>query len=280
MQYALGGTRHRVGKQNVLCRVGPGRTARSRMMPTAAPEPPRRSFRSGVDFALSNGCGFSLSGYTLIGWSDTANGAKQYELGGTASVKADKTFYAVWGQFFTVTFYTQNSSGEYAQYNQQSVMQGSDATAPADPGSVTIGDILYNFDGWDTDFTNVDGNLSVYAKYQPDHNIDEIGVADHPVQEQRNAGGDGYPQHPVRAQGQHVLGRVARSGRLCGRSEDGHRHPERRQDGHCQLRAQDQYPLPREAPATERRRDRLRPGAHREQDRRYRRDDRGPGQDL
>ncbi len=63
-----------------------------------------QSVTAGADFTLSEGAGFSRENHTLIGWSDTSGGGKDYELGATTSVAQDKTLFAVWRAHPKATF--------------------------------------------------------------------------------------------------------------------------------------------------------------------------------
>ena len=62
---------------------------------------------------------------------------------------------------FTVTFVNYNG----VTLDTQTVKRGESATAPADPTRAATAQYTYTFKGWDTDFTNVQQNLTVKALF-------------------------------------------------------------------------------------------------------------------
>ena len=66
--------------------------------------------RTGIGLELSDGSGFTKTGYTLDGWATSADGAVAYDLGGTYTANEGATLYAHW----TPTTYnvTANSASE------------------------------------------------------------------------------------------------------------------------------------------------------------------------
>lgn len=70
----------------------------------------------GSGWTTHNGDGFSKSGYGIVGWATSADGATAYELGKTQSswsTTANVTFYAVWAiKTYTITY--QSDSNSYA----------------------------------------------------------------------------------------------------------------------------------------------------------------------
>ena len=97
-------------------------------------------------------------GYNFTGWdTDFTN------------VTADLTVQALYEQItFTVTFIDFDGT----VLGAETVAYGGDATAPADPEREG-----YGFTGWDTDFTNVTGDLTVQALYQI--NVYTVTFVDH-----------------------------------------------------------------------------------------------------
>ena len=70
---------------------------------------------SGVDFTLDS-VGFTRSGYVQVGWSNSSgNNSKDYDLGGTTSIIANKTFYAVWAVERNASYHANGGSGTIAQ---------------------------------------------------------------------------------------------------------------------------------------------------------------------
>jgi len=64
---------------------------------------------------------------------------------------------------YTVTFYDED---ETTVLGTSTVPYGTAATPPADPTKEDDETYTYEFDGWSVDFSNVTGNLSVYATYE------------------------------------------------------------------------------------------------------------------
>ena len=97
-------------------------------------------------------------GYNFTGWdTDFTN------------VTADLTVQALYEQItFTVTFIDFDGT----VLGAETVAYGGDATAPAEPEREG-----YGFTGWDTDFTNVTGDLTVQALYQI--NVYTVTFVDH-----------------------------------------------------------------------------------------------------
>ena len=86
-------------------------------------------------------------GYTFTGW-DVAFNNVQSDLTVTAQYEINT---------YTVTFVDWDGT----EISTQEVEHGSAATAPADPEREG-----YTFTGWDVDFTNVTGDLTVTAQYE------------------------------------------------------------------------------------------------------------------
>ena len=103
---------------------------------------------------------FKKDGYILSGWTcadsnvtityDSSNG---YVIDGLTE---DTTLEATWDKGCTVTF--EDGSGNVL--SKQTVAQGSSATAPTNPTKTGC-----TFAGWDKDFSNVDGDMTVTATW-------------------------------------------------------------------------------------------------------------------
>jgi len=118
-------------------------------------------------------------GYTFTGWfADPAlTDLWDFE---TDPVTGDTTLYAGWQiNSYPVTFVDWNGT----VLDTQSVDHGDDAVAPPDP--IREG---YTFAGWDTDFTNVTGPLTVTALYTKN-----------PIEFIRHAGVDRYDTASIAA---------------------------------------------------------------------------------
>jgi len=97
----------------------------------------------------------------FTGWSSTPTGAVEFadeETVQDLSNGGNFNIYAVWEDelFHTVTFKDYDGS----VLKTQSVSHGESAVAPSDPSRVG-----YTFVGWDVDYTNVTGALTVTAQY-------------------------------------------------------------------------------------------------------------------
>ena len=100
-----------------------------------------------------------------VGWEmvDGADNCKLLATGGTYVFKYNTDTHMLVVEFnppsYTVTFVDHNGT----ILGTDTVVRGNSATAPSDP--VRAG---YVFTGWDTDFTNVTGNITVKAQYVED----------------------------------------------------------------------------------------------------------------
>jgi hypothetical protein len=107
-------------------------------------------------------------GYTFTGW-DIDFSYVQSDL----TIRAKYTKNAPEPVYFTVYFYDWDDT----LLKKQTVEQGHDATPPDDP--VREG---YEFTGWDEDYTNIQHNLTIYARYKKlDQALDEINAYDSPT---------------------------------------------------------------------------------------------------
>ena len=111
----------------------------------------------GATWTSNSGSGFSRTGYTLNGWSLTADGEVHYGLGAAQSVwstTSDLTLYAVWAiQTYTITYNpgangTGNAQTQTKTYNVSLTLKGAIFTRPG-----------YTQTGWATS----DGGSSTYA---------------------------------------------------------------------------------------------------------------------
>ena len=89
-----------------------------------------------------------VEGYHFIGWDKPLD-----------NITEDMTVHAVYAEdiYYTVTFYDRDGDVLFTE----TVEEGKDATAPVAP--VREG---WHFTGWDTDFTNVQSDLTVTALYE------------------------------------------------------------------------------------------------------------------
>ncbi|MDC7243600.1 MAG: hypothetical protein PQJ44_06655, partial [Sphaerochaetaceae bacterium] len=81
-----------------------------------------------------------------------------------SNVTADMDIYPIFSttvNMYTVTFY--DAEGEVL--STQSVPYGGDATAPEDPEKASVGDYVYEFNGWNAVFTGITGNVEVYPTF-------------------------------------------------------------------------------------------------------------------
>ena len=97
------------------------------------------------------------AGYKFDGWY-TADGTKLTSVDG---LKASDTVYAKWIQLYTVTF--KNYDGTVLKTAE--VAPGASVTAPVDPSMNPDDNYEYVFAGWDADFSNVQSDLVVNAKF-------------------------------------------------------------------------------------------------------------------
>jgi len=92
------------------------------------------------------------TGYSFVDWSDGVTTAERQDL----SVAADVSVTANFAQNeYTVTFVVNGT-----EFGQQQVLHGNAASAPGSP-TVTG----YSFTGWDIDFSEVTGDLTVTAQF-------------------------------------------------------------------------------------------------------------------
>ncbi|WP_303203898.1 Ltp family lipoprotein [Raoultibacter timonensis] len=102
-------------------------------------------------------------GYLLEGWTADADGSKiqvKESKDGTfviSHITGDTTLNAQWAAAFTVVF----TDGEGNELAKVSVKEGGEAKAPSAPKLDG-----YTFTGWDADFTNVTGDLTVNATWK------------------------------------------------------------------------------------------------------------------
>jgi uncharacterized repeat protein (TIGR02543 family) len=98
--------------------------------------------------------GPTKEGYDFDGWN-----------GNYSNVQQNETVYAQWKEIeqgqdkFTVTFL--DGQGGNTIGTPQTVNKGGNATPPAGPTKEG-----YDFDGWDGDYTNVTGNITITAKWK------------------------------------------------------------------------------------------------------------------
>jgi hypothetical protein len=88
------------------------------------------------------------------------------------SITADLTVTALFDavpRYYTVTF----KSGDET-LDVQTVEYGSSAAAPAEPGKDPSAFYSYTFDGWDTYFDNVTGNLTVNAVFRQSFRYESV----------------------------------------------------------------------------------------------------------
>jgi len=101
----------------------------------------------------------TLTGYTFAGWYADPALTDPWDFE-TDPVTGDVTLYAAWSpvavEVYVVTFVSWDGS----VISTQSVESGEDAVAPSAPTREG-----YTFTGWDTDFTDVTGPLTVTALY-------------------------------------------------------------------------------------------------------------------
>ncbi len=106
-------------------------------------------------------------GYVFKGWSPEFN----------STVTGNATYTATYDQMFTVTF--KNYDGNVI--TTVTVKRGESATAPSDPSKPADANYEYEFDGWDTAFTNVTSNLEVTAQFKnKDHGNIQTQVVKNP----------------------------------------------------------------------------------------------------
>ncbi|MCL2094967.1 InlB B-repeat-containing protein, partial [Candidatus Saccharibacteria bacterium] len=110
--------------------------------------------------------GVTRHGYKLTGWTTDNDAGITINAGGeTSPITANVAFVAQWeldDDFFEVTF---NLAGGEIDNDTTPIViiveRGKDAIPPADPTKEG-----YTFDGWDGDYTNIQGNTSITAKWE------------------------------------------------------------------------------------------------------------------
>ncbi len=133
---------------------------------------------------------FTKTGYTFIGWAETADGEVKYEntaevINLTSTADGEVALYAVWTiNLYTVTFNYYTLTGENKTATVENVAHGTaftDVELPADFTEVyylangTKNDPHYNFSAWANEVAEITGDTDFVAKYTPEeHSFSEI----------------------------------------------------------------------------------------------------------
>jgi uncharacterized repeat protein (TIGR02543 family) len=109
-----------------------------------------------VDLILSDGSGFTRTGYTFDGWNTNADGTgNNYAPSGTYSINSNQTFYAKWSaNTYTVSYNANGGTGTIADTTK---IHDEDLTLSDGSG---FNRVRYTFAGWNT---QSDGSGTDYA---------------------------------------------------------------------------------------------------------------------
>ena len=134
--------------------------------------------------------GFTKTGYTFIGWAETADGEVKYEntaevINLTSTADGEVTLYAVWTiNLYTVTFNYYTLTGENKTATVENVAHGTaftDIELPAEFTQVyylangTKNDPHYNFSAWANEVAEITGDTDFVAEYTAEgHSFSEI----------------------------------------------------------------------------------------------------------
>jgi uncharacterized repeat protein (TIGR02543 family) len=121
------------------------------------------------------------SGFIFAGWNTAANGSGiSYSQGNTFTINANRTLYAQWAPFYTITYNgNTNTSGNVPTDGSSPYTSGSNVTVLGNSGSPALEKSGFTFAGWNTiandsgisfsqgnTFT-VYANTTLYARWRP-----------------------------------------------------------------------------------------------------------------
>lgn len=108
----------------------------------------------------------SKTGYTFMGWADTADASSAaYNAGSVIALNADRTVYAVWSINSYKVIFINSVTGE--KLGEQGVNYLGSATAPSAVNFIKNDENTHwQFKGWDKNFSAVEDNMTVNTVYE------------------------------------------------------------------------------------------------------------------
>jgi len=121
------------------------------------------------------------SGFAFAGWNTAANGSGiSYSQGNTFTINANRTLYAQWAPFYTITYNgNTNTSGNVPIDGSSPYASGSNVTVLGNSGSPALAKSGFTFAGWNaaangSGISNSQGNrfiiyanITLYAQWRP-----------------------------------------------------------------------------------------------------------------